>query len=126
MKLGFEDRLFQRIAKRPGVDGSLATRRARSGASIGVRRKKFSPNKPARKIKLLSQFNKSARRANHPKTLSSPSCKNISLNPSGKSSLQIRAIPSHTEGRIAIVTNAGWGAVDAAAFCARWDCRAGR
>ena len=49
----------------------------------------------------------------------------LSLPPSGKSSLQIRAIPSHTEGRIAIVTNAGWGAVDAAAFCARWDRRAG-
>ena len=60
-------------------------RRARSGASIGVRRKKFSPNKPARKTKLLSRFNKSTRRANHPKTLSSPSCKNISLSPSGKS-----------------------------------------
>src|ERR1700694_4565041 len=57
--------------------------------------------------------------------LSSPLCKNISLHPSGKSSLQIRAIPSHTEGRIAIVTNAGWGAVDAAASCARWDRRAG-
>jgi len=25
-----------------------------------------------------------------------------------------------------IVTNAGWVAVDAAAFCARWDRRAGR
>jgi hypothetical protein len=25
-----------------------------------------------------------------------------------------------------IVTNAGWVAVDAAASCARWDCRAGR
>src|SRR6266849_9871620 len=36
------------------------------------------------------------------------------------------AIPSHTEGRIMIVTNAGWDAVDAAAFCARWDRRAGR
>jgi hypothetical protein len=24
-----------------------------------------------------------------------------------------------------IVTDAGWVAVDAAAFCARWDCRAG-
>src|SRR5450631_1948604 len=36
------------------------------------------------------------------------------------------AIPSHTEGRIAIVTDAGWDAVDAAAFCARWDCRADR
>src|SRR5882762_10219065 len=35
--------------------------------------------------------------------------------------------PSHpTEGRIAIVTDAGWDAVDAAAFCARWDRRAGR
>ena len=28
-------------------------------------------------------------------------------------------------GRIMIVTDAGRGAVDAAAFCARWDCRAG-
>ncbi len=35
-------------------------------------------------------------------------------------------IPSHTEGRIAIVTDAGWDAVDAAAFCARGDCRASR
>src|SRR5260370_37493715 len=34
--------------------------------------------------------------------------------------------PTPQEGRIAIVTNAGWVAVDAAAFCARWDRRAGR
>ena len=34
-------------------------------------------------------------------------------------------IPSHTEGRIMIVTNVGRDAVDAAAFCARWDRRAG-
>ena len=53
--------------------------------TIGVRRKKFSSNKPARKTKLLSRFNKSTRRANHPKTLSSPFRKNISLSPSGKS-----------------------------------------
>src|SRR5216683_2094742 len=33
--------------------------------------------------------------------------------------------PTPQEGRIAIVTNAGWDAVDAAAFCARWDRRAG-
>ncbi len=40
--------------------------------------------------------------------VSSPLCKNISLHPSGKSSLQLRA--SHpTEGRIAIVTDAGCG-----------------
>jgi len=37
------------------------------------------------KTKLLSRFNKSTRRANHPKTLSSPSRKNIPLSPSGKS-----------------------------------------
>jgi hypothetical protein len=30
-----------------------------------------------------------------------------------------------TQGRIAIVTNAGWGAVDAAASCVRRDRRAG-
>ncbi len=30
--------------------------------------------------------------------LSSPLCKNISLHPSGKSSLQIRAIPPHQRG----------------------------
>jgi hypothetical protein len=41
--------------------------------------------------------------------VSSPLCKNISLHPSGKSSLQIRAIPPHREGRIAIVTDAGCG-----------------
>ena len=40
--------------------------------------------------------------------VSSPLCKNISLHPSGKSSLQIRAIPPH-KGRIAIVTDAGCG-----------------
>jgi hypothetical protein len=34
-------------------------------------------------------------------------------------------VVSPTEGRIAIVTDAGWDAVDAAAFCARRDCRAG-
>jgi hypothetical protein len=41
--------------------------------------------------------------------VSSPLCKNISLHPSGKSSLQIRAIPSREEGRIMIVTDAGMG-----------------
>jgi len=34
--------------------------------------------------------------------------------------------PTPQEGRIMIVTDAGWNAVDAAAFCARWDRRAGR
>src|SRR5450631_761970 len=33
--------------------------------------------------------------------------------------------PTPQEGRIMIVTNAGWGAVDAAASCVRWDRRAG-
>src|SRR6266436_9794081 len=33
--------------------------------------------------------------------------------------------PTPPQGRIAIVTDAGWDAVDAAAFCARWDRRAG-
>ena len=41
--------------------------------------------------------------------VSSPLCKNISLHPSGKSSLHIRAIPPHHKGRIAIVTDAGCG-----------------
>jgi hypothetical protein len=45
-------------------------------------------------------------------SVSSPFAKNIPLVPSGKSPLLIR--PSHpTRGRIAIVTNAGWDAVDA-------------
>ena len=44
--------------------------------------------------------------------LSSPFAKNIPLSPSGKSSLQTR--PSRpTEGRLAIVTDAGRDAVDA-------------
>src|SRR6202795_903465 len=34
--------------------------------------------------------------------------------------------PTPQEGRIMIVTNAGWVAVDAAALFARWDRRAGR
>jgi hypothetical protein len=33
--------------------------------------------------------------------------------------------PTPHKGRIMIVTDAGWVAVDAAAFCARWDRRAG-
>jgi hypothetical protein len=49
------------------------------------------------------------------KNLSSPSRKNISLNPSGKSALPARPVLSRHEGRIAIVTNAGWDAVDATA-----------
>ena len=48
-------------------------------------------------------------------SLSSPSRKNISLEPSGKSVLEL--FPSTPkEGRIAIVTNAGLDAVDAAAL----------
>jgi hypothetical protein len=47
--------------------------------------------------------------------LSSPISKNISLSPSGKSVLPARPVLSLQEGRIAIVTNAGGDAVDAAA-----------
>jgi hypothetical protein len=47
------------------------------------------------------------------KNLSSPFRKNNSLNPSGKSPLPVRPVLSRQEGRIAIVTNAGWDAVDA-------------
>jgi hypothetical protein len=55
---------------------------------------------------------KTARRANHLKSLSRPSRKNIPLNLSGKSVLFLRA--SHgREGRVAIVTNVRWDAVDA-------------
>jgi hypothetical protein len=47
------------------------------------------------------------------KNLSSPPTKNFPLCPSGKSSLQ--ASPSHPkQGRLAIVTNARWDAVDVA------------
>src|SRR5471032_2560902 len=42
--------------------------------------------------------------------LSSPSCKNISVFQKLKQGYMIR-IPSHSEGRFAIVTDAGWGAV---------------
>jgi hypothetical protein len=50
--------------------------------------------------------------------------KNISVPTYPKSILELS--PSRpTEGRIAIVTDAGWDAVDAAAFCARRDRRAG-
>jgi hypothetical protein len=57
--------------------------------------------------------------------VSSPLCKNISLHPSGKSSLQIRAIPPHQRGVSRSSRTRGADAVDAAAFCARRDCRAG-
>ena len=56
--------------------------------------------------------------------VSSPLCKNISVSTPPKSPLELFA-SRPTEGRIAIVTDAGWDAVDAAAFCARRDCRAG-
>jgi hypothetical protein len=59
------------------------------------------------------------------KGLSSPFCKNISLHPSGKSSLQIRAIPPHQRGVSRSSRTRGADAVDAAAFCVRRDCRAG-
>jgi hypothetical protein len=49
------------------------------------------------------------------KNLSSPFSKNISLSPSGKSDLPARPVLSRQEGRFAVVTNAGWDAVDAAA-----------
>jgi len=56
--------------------------------------------------------------------VSSPLCKNILLRHLIETDLLIP--PSHpTEGRIMIVTNAGRDAVDAAAFCARGDRRAG-
>jgi hypothetical protein len=56
--------------------------------------------------------------------LSSPICKNILLRRHPKSNLY-RQPSCPTEGRIAIVTNAGQDAVDAAALGARWDRRAG-
>jgi len=49
--------------------------------------------------------------------------KNISVPIYPKSILEL-SLSHPTEGRIAIVTNAGWDAVDAAAFCARRDGRA--
>jgi hypothetical protein len=56
---------------------------------------------------------KFARRANQ-QNLSSPLCKNISLNPSGKSPLETR--PSHpNRGGSRVVTNARWDAMDATA-----------
>ena len=50
--------------------------------------------------------------------------KNISVPTHPKSDLELFA-SRPTEGRIAIVTDAGWDAVDAAAFCARRDRRVG-
>src|SRR5258708_39889547 len=50
--------------------------------------------------------------------------KDISVPTYPKSRLELS--PSRpTEGRIRIVRDAGWDAVDAAAFCTRRDCRAG-
>ncbi len=49
--------------------------------------------------------------------------KNISVPIYPKSHLEL-SHPTPPEGRIMIVTDAGWKAVDAAAFCARRGCRA--
>jgi hypothetical protein len=49
------------------------------------------------------------------KGLSSPICKNISTSRLTQISSLTRTVPSHTEGRFAIVTSAGRDAVDAAA-----------
>ena len=58
-----------------------------------------------------------------PETLSIPLAKNIPLNASGKSAALLR--PSHpNEGRIAIVTDVRWDAVDAMA--AQDECRSSR
>src|SRR5712664_2274660 len=57
--------------------------------------------------------------------VSSPLCKNISLHPSGKSSLQIRAIPPHQRGVSRSSRTRGADAVDAAASGAQRGCRAG-
>jgi hypothetical protein len=57
--------------------------------------------------------------------VSSPLCKNISLHPSGKSSLQIRAIPPHYRGVSRSSRTRGTDAVDAAASGAQRGCRAG-
>jgi hypothetical protein len=40
--------------------------------------------------------------------------------PFGRNSFIDSNRPTPLQGRIAIVTDAGWDAVDAAAFCARW------
>jgi hypothetical protein len=50
--------------------------------------------------------------------------KNILVPTPPKSNLEL-SLSHPLQGRIAIVTDAGWDAVDAAAFCARRDCRAG-
>ena len=47
--------------------------------------------------------------------LSSPSCKNILIFRRPKSVVYLAAVPFHSEGRLAIVTDAGRDAVDAAA-----------
>ena len=58
------------------------------------------------------------------KSCPAPSAKNISLSPSGKSVLPARPVLSRQEGRFAVVTNAGWDAVDAAALARRFVRRA--
>jgi hypothetical protein len=68
----------------------------------------FLMNKPARNGKLSNGFNKSTRRANHPRSLSIPLNKNILIFRSRKS-VYIHSILFHSEGRFANVTNVGMG-----------------
>ena len=76
------------------------------------------------KANFSSKFNKSARRANHPKVCPAP-LRKIFLLAADPNHRHIRRIPSHSEGRFANVTDAGWDVVDAAASGAQVNCRAG-
>src|SRR5450631_1001890 len=60
------------------------------------------------------------------KSASSPKSKNKLLPHLVETALWIPIVPPHSEGRLAIVGDARRDAVDAAAFCVRRACRAGR
>ena len=62
----------------------------------------------------LRQINTTGKSVPSRKNLSSPSCKNKSLAPSGKSVVQLRPSTA-TRGAIAIVTTVRWDAMDAKA-----------
>src|ERR1700693_2162493 len=57
--------------------------------------------------------------------LSSPLLQKYFASPVGQIISTTSRHPTPQEGRVMIVRNAGWVAVDAAAFCVRWDGRAG-
>ena len=90
------------------VQADWFARRARSGHPAASGAKIFVTQAWRAQPDFLSRFNKSTRRANHPKVCKAPCRKNILIFRNRKS-VYIHRIPFHSEGRFANVTDVGMG-----------------